>query len=83
MNESGFGPKVMENGKLSRQCSYGEGPWFYKRGSLYYMVYAAFGPTGGAEHLAYSTSKSATGPWEYQGVIMPSQGAAIQTIRVL
>ena len=74
MNESGFGPKVMENGKLSRQCSYGEGPWFYKRGSLYYMVYAAFGPTGGAEHLAYSTSKSATGPWEYQGVIMPSQG---------
>ena len=74
MNESGFGPKVMENGKLSRQCSYGEGPWFYKRGSLYYMVYAAFGPTGGAEHLAYSTSKSATGPWEYQGVIMSSQG---------
>ena len=74
MNESGFGPKVMENGELSRQCSYGEGPWFYKRGSLYYMVYAAFGPTGGAEHLAYSTSKSATGPWEYQGVIMPSQG---------
>ena len=74
MNESGFGPKVMENGELSRQCSYGEGPWFYKRGSLYYMVYAAFGPTGGAEHLAYSTSKSATGPWEYQGVIMSSQG---------
>ena len=74
MNESGFGPKVMEKGKLSRQCSYGEGPWFYKRGSLYYMVYAAFGPEGGNEHLAYSTSKSATGPWEYQGVIMPSQG---------
>ena len=74
MNESGFGPKVTENGKVSRQCSYGEGPWFYKRGSLYYMVYAAFGPKGGNEHLAYSTSKSPTGPWEYQDVIMPSQG---------
>ena len=74
MNESGFGPKVTENGKVSRQCSYGEGPWSYKRGSLYYMVYAAFGPKGGNEHLAYSTSKSPTGPWEYQDVIMPSQG---------
>lgn len=74
MDENSFGEKVMENGKVSRKTSYGEGPWFYKRNNLYYMVYAAFAPNGGAEHLAYSTSTSPTGPWEYQGIIMPSQG---------
>jgi len=36
-----------------------EGPWFYKRGSLYYMVYAA---TSGNEKLSYATSSSPTGP---------------------
>ncbi len=53
-----------------------------KRGSLYYMVYAAFGPTVEQNIWHISTSKSATGPWEYQGVIA-IPGGAIQTIRVL
>lgn len=74
MDESSFGEKVTENGEVSRPTSYGEGPWFYKRNNLYYMVYAAFAPKGGAEHLAYSTSTSPTGPWEYRGMIMPTQG---------
>ena len=69
MNVESFG-----EGASDRTCSYGEGPWFYKRNNLYYMVYAAFAPGGGSEHLAYSTSTSPTGPWKYQGVIMPSQG---------
>jgi MYXO-CTERM domain-containing protein len=44
-----------------------EGPWFYKRGSLYYMVYAA---TSGTEKLSYATSSSPTGPWTTKGDIM-------------
>ncbi|HMA94543.1 MAG TPA: family 43 glycosylhydrolase [Polyangiaceae bacterium] len=44
-----------------------EGPWFYKRGSLYYMVYAA---GSGNEKLSYATSSAAAGPWTYRGDIM-------------
>ena len=47
-----------------------EGPWFYKRESLYYMVYAASG--SGNEKLSYATSNSPTGPWTTKGDIMPS-----------
>lgn len=68
MTEEAFGPKVQSD----RKCGYGEGPWFYKRGDLYYLVYAAF-IKGGTESLAYSTSQWPTGPWEFQGEIMPSQ----------
>ena len=46
---------------------YEEGPWFYKRDSIYYLIYAAGGVP---EHLSYSTSSSPTGPWTYQGIIM-------------
>ena len=48
-----------------------EGPWFYKRNNQYYMMYA--GMTGRTECLSYSTSKSPTGPWKYQGKIMTDQ----------
>ena len=34
------------------------------------MVYAAFAEGKNIEHLAYSTSKSPTGPWVYGGVLM-------------
>lgn len=56
-----------------RPTSYEEGPWFYKRDSMYYMVFAG-GPI--SEHIAYSTSSSPTGPWRYMGVIMPTQGGS-------
>ncbi|MBN2738453.1 MAG: family 43 glycosylhydrolase [Spirochaetales bacterium] len=48
-----------------------EGPWFYRRGSLYYMAYA-----GSGEKLSYATSNSPTGPWTFKGDIMgnPSIG---------
>ncbi|WP_438008288.1 glycoside hydrolase family 43 protein [Sorangium sp. So ce321] len=45
-----------------------EGPWFYKRGSLYYLVYAGMG--GGSEKISYATSNSPTGPWNIRGDIM-------------
>src|SRR6185369_12552495 len=44
-----------------------EGPWFYKRASLYYMVYAA---TSGTEKIRYATSNSPTGPWTVKGDVM-------------
>lgn len=59
--------------KTDRATSYEEGPWFYKRNNLYYMVFAG-GPV--PEHIAYSTSPGPTGPWTYRGIIMPTQGAS-------
>lgn len=59
--------------KTDRPTSYEEGPWFYKRDSLYYMIFAG-GPI--SEHIAYSTSNSPTGPWTYRGKIMPTQGSS-------
>jgi hypothetical protein len=48
-----------------------EGPWFYKRGSLYYLVYA-----GSGEKISYATSNAPTGPWNYRGDVFgnPSIG---------
>ncbi len=62
-------PEAFGEGSGDRSCSYAEGPWFYKRNNLYYMVYPAFGQTGG-ENISYSTSTSPTGPWTYGGVIL-------------
>jgi len=56
-----------------RPTQYEEGPWFYKRNGLYYMVFAA-GPI--SEHISYSTSISPTGPWTFGGIIMPTQGSS-------
>jgi len=39
-----------------------EGPWFYRRGSLYYLVYA-----GSGEKISYATSSAPAGPWTYKG----------------
>lgn len=59
----GYRAKKIDN----RTASYEEGPWFFKRNSKYYMLY----PAGGVpEHLAYSTSTGATGPWVYGDTIM-------------
>ena len=66
MTTEGFG--VKEDG-----TTYTEGPWFYKRGDLYYMLYAA---NGVPEDIRYSTSPNPTGPWTYRGVIMPKQGGS-------
>ena len=50
--------------------TYTEGPWFYRRGDNYYLLYAAGGVP---EHIAYSMSDSPAGPWRYVGEIMPLQ----------
>ena len=59
----GYRAKKIDN----RTAAYEEGPWLFKRNSLYYLLY----PAGGVpEHLAYSTAKSVTGPWTYGDTIM-------------
>lgn len=47
-----------------------EGPWFYKRENLYYMIYAGMG--GSNENIQYATSSAPIGPWTAKGVIMQS-----------
>jgi arabinoxylan arabinofuranohydrolase len=68
LTEEGFGKR---NGDPKRATLYEEGPWFYKRNGLYYMVYAA---SGIPENICYATSTNATGPWTFKGVIIPTQG---------
>ena len=57
----------------SKPSSYTEGPWFYKRDNLYYMVYAGMGSSG--ENIQYATSTSPTGPWTSKGIIMNSKNS--------
>ncbi len=56
-----------------RPTTYEEGPWLYKRNNWYYLFFAA-GPI--PEHIGYSMSKSLTGTWKYQGIVMPTQGTS-------
>ncbi|MCH7410549.1 glycoside hydrolase family 43 protein [Belliella sp. DSM 111904] len=64
-----FGKRKADDPK--RPTTYEEGPWLYKRNGIYYLLFAA-GEL--PEHLGYSMSDSPTGPWEYKGVLMPSEG---------
>jgi arabinoxylan arabinofuranohydrolase len=65
MTSEAFGKGVDRDGKP--RTNYVEGPWFYKRNGIYYMVYAA---AGIPEYIAYSTAPSPEGPWSYKGYIM-------------
>lgn len=65
MTTAGFGTRA--GGDANHTTTYEEGPWFFKRGSLYYMMYAA-GPL--PETIGYSTGSGPTGPWTYRGQIM-------------
>jgi hypothetical protein len=49
--------------------NYTEGPWLHKRGSTYYLTYAAFAHQGMSEKLCYATAPRVTGPWTYQGIL--------------
>ncbi|WP_221469683.1 family 43 glycosylhydrolase [Allocatelliglobosispora scoriae] len=70
LTTSGFGTR---SGDANRPTLYEEGPWVYKRNSLYYMVFAA---KCCSEFIAYSTAPGPTGPWTYRGTIMPTQGGS-------
>jgi hypothetical protein len=59
-NDPAFGP------------DYEEGPWFYRRNNIYYLVY----PSGFPECIRYTTSTGPTGPWTYKSQIMGTNGCS-------
>jgi len=65
LNKEGFSVRYKDADK--RPSAYEEGPWIYRRKNLYYLLYAAGGVP---EHIAYSTSKTARGPWQYRDTVM-------------
>jgi hypothetical protein len=71
LTAEGFGSR---EGNPDRPYQYEEGPWLYKRGDIYYMIYAA---NCCPENIQYSTGPSATGPWTYRGIIMETEGTSI------
>ena len=66
LTTAGFGTRT----NTDRATAYEEGPWFYKRGSLYYIVYPA---DGTPEKISYTTSSGPLGPWTYRGDIMAKE----------
>lgn len=52
--------------------NYSEGPWLFKRGKLYYNVYASDAPGVQPEQMAYSYAENIQGPWTYGGFISTS-----------
>lgn len=68
LTTAGFGSR---SGNANRPTTFEEGPWVYKRNGIYYLIFAA---NCCSEHIGYSTGPSATGPWTYRGVIMPTEG---------
>jgi hypothetical protein len=49
--------------------NFAEGPWLFKRGDIYYNVYAADVPGTQPEQIAYATAPKITGPWTYRGLV--------------
>jgi len=49
--------------------NYSEGPWLFKRGDIYYNIYAADAPGVQPEQMCYSTARKITGPWTYGGFV--------------
>ena len=47
-----------------------EGPFAFKRNGLYYLTFPWVRQEKGTETLAYATSKSPLGPWNFRGIIM-------------
>jgi len=60
-------------GSSERPTLYEEGPWLYKRDKKYYLFWPG-GPL--PEHIGYSTSDSAAGPWKYGGTVMTAGGGS-------
>ena len=47
-----------------------EGPFAFKRNGLYYLTFPWVRQEKGTETLAYATSNSPLGPWNFRGIIM-------------
>jgi MYXO-CTERM domain-containing protein len=72
LTTAGFGVRSNSD----RATAYEEGPWFYKRNSLYYIVYPA---DGTPEKISYTTSSGPLGPWTFGGDIMAKESGTGST----
>ncbi len=71
MTTASFGTR---SGNAQRATLYEEGPWFYKRGGLYSLVFAS--DCCSPEKIDYATSTGPTGTWAYRSRIMDDAGSA-------
>jgi hypothetical protein len=69
LTTAGFGTRSNSD----RATAYEEGPWFYKRDALYYLVYPA---DGTPEKISYTTSSGPTGPWMFGGDMMAKESGS-------
>lgn len=47
-----------------------EGPWIFKRGAIYYLVYASMDKKiSSNERISYATAPRITGPWTWRGQV--------------
>lgn len=53
--------------KVINLPKYVEGPWLYKHGDLYYLIYASI--DGHAEAIDYATATSMDGEWTHRGQV--------------
>ncbi|MBN1130936.1 MAG: family 43 glycosylhydrolase [Chitinispirillaceae bacterium] len=58
----------IQNPGSGTPSGYREGTWMWKRGNMYYLVFAQV-PGSGNEIIAYSTATNRNGPWTYRGQI--------------
>lgn len=69
---------VVHNIVTEEEHGFHEGSSIRKRGDTYYFVYSCIN-RGKPTSLAYATSKSPLGPYEYQGIIIDNDGCDPQT----
>lgn len=79
-NPESFGPlrekRDYATNTMMMKTGYEEGPWVFRRGDIYYIVYAAGGVP---EHMAYSYSRDIHGPWTYGGRIIDESRPVLQS----
>jgi hypothetical protein len=61
---------VKEGVLTEREHHFHEGAFLFKREGLYYLLFADVSRAGRPTSLAYATSRSPMGPYEYRGVVV-------------
>ena len=54
--------------------NYTEGPWIFKRGGLYYLLYVSHNHLGYGEKVSYATATSLDGAWTHRGLLCENPG---------
>jgi len=65
---------IIENVITEKNHYFHEGAFMTKRNGIYYLIYAHMGRKDKPSCIAYASSKKATGPYKYGGVIIDNEG---------